>query len=393
MTLSGSNGTGPAASVVAAVGARRPRLLLLITSLGRGGAERQIVDLTTRFRRRGWEVAVVSMLEPTDHLEALAAAGADVMTLNMARARPTPGALMQYVRFVRKWKPDVIHSHMVHANLLARVGRIFNWRVPVVCTVHNVNEGPRWREIAYRLTDRAASRTTAVSSVIAERYVQVHAAPKGRIFAVPNGIDLAGEAVPAETREATRRELGGPDGFVWICVGRLVPEKGHAMLVEAFDVVRGKHPEARLAIVGYGMEEAHVAQVVAERGLGDVAYQLGERHDVAALLAASDAFVMASHWEGLPMVLLEAGSQALPIVSTDVGGNRDIARADLGAILCEPTAPSISAAMIELMDKTPEERATIGAALHAHVRSDFDLERVADRWEEIYGGVMKHQTR
>ena len=307
----------------------------------------------------------------------------------MSRARPTPGALMQYVRFVRKWRPDVIHSHMVHANLLARVGRIFNWSVPVVCTVHNVNEGPRWREIAYRLTDRAASRTTAVSSVIAERYVEVHASPKGRIFAVPNGIDLAGEEVDPATRAAARAELGGSDGFVWICVGRLVPEKGHAMLVEALDVVRKEHPEARLAIVGYGMEEAHVAQVVAERGLGSVVYQLGERHDVAALLAASDAFVMASHWEGLPMVLLEAGSQALPIVSTDVGGNRDIARADLGAILCEPTVESISAAMIKLMDMTPEERATIGTALQANVRANFDLERVTDRWEEIYGEVIR----
>jgi glycosyltransferase involved in cell wall biosynthesis len=378
---------------VAAVGNRPPRLLLLITSLGRGGAERQIVDLTTRFRRRGWEVAVVSMLEPTDHLEALAAAGATVIHLGMARARPTPGALMQYVRFVRKWKPDVIHSHMVHANLLARVGRVFNWSVPIVCTVHNVNEGPRWREIAYRLTDPAANVTTAVSSVIAERYVEVHAAPKGRIFAVPNGIDLAGEEVPATTRTAARAELGGPDGFVWICVGRLVPEKGHAMLVEAYDIVRKKHPEARLAIVGYGMEEAHVAQVVEERGLGSVVYQLGERHDVAALLAASDAFVMASHWEGLPMVLLEAGSQALPIVSTDVGGNRDIARTDLGAILCEPTVDSISAAMIKLMDMTKDEQAAIGKALQANVRANFDLERVTDRWEEIYGGVMKHRKR
>ena len=98
---------------------------------------------------------------------------------------------------------------------------------------------------------------------------------------------------------------------------------------------------------------------------------------------------MASHWEGLPMVLLEAGSQALPIVSTDVGGNRDIARSDLGAILCEPTVDSISAAMIKLMDMTADERAAIGKALQANVRANFDLERVTDRWEEIYAEVIR----
>jgi glycosyltransferase involved in cell wall biosynthesis len=369
--------------------ARERRLLLLITSLGRGGAERQIVDLTVRFRRRGWAVAVVSMTEPWAHVEELKAAGAEIVDLGMLRARPTPRGFLKYVRFVRKWRPDVIHSHMVHANLLARAGRIFNWSVPVVSTAHNINEGARWREIAYRLTDRAASQTTAVSSVISERYERIGAVGRGRIITVPNGIDLADESVSDETRAAKRRELGGPDGFVWICVGRLVPEKGHAMLVEAFDAVRRTHPDIRLAIVGYGMEEAHVAQVVADRGLGDVVYQLGERHDVAALLASSDAFVMASHWEGLPMVLLEAAAQALPIVSTDVGGNRDIARADLGAILCEPTVDSLAAAMTALLDKTPEERVRIGQALQANVRAGFDLERVADRWEEIYASVSK----
>lgn len=368
--------------------ARERRLLLLITSLGRGGAERQIVDLTTRYRRRGWAVAVVSMMTPWDHVEELVAAGAEVVSLDMQRARPTPGAFLRYVRFVRKWRPDVIHSHMVHANLLARIGRIFDWSVPVVCTAHNINEGARWREIAYRLTDRAASQTTAVSSVITDRYQRVGAVPRGRIITVPNGIDLADEEVDAATRAETRRELGGPDGFVWICVGRLVPEKGHAMLVEAFGEVRRSHPDIRLAIVGYGVEEAHVAQVIAERGLGDVVYQLGERHDVAALLASSDGFVMASHWEGLPMVLLEAAAQALPIVSTDVGGNRDIARPDLGAILCEPTVASLAAAMTAMLDRTPEERARIGAALRANVHSGFDLERVADRWEEIYTSVQ-----
>jgi glycosyltransferase involved in cell wall biosynthesis len=367
---------------------RQRRLLLLITSLGRGGAERQIVDLTSRFRLRGWAVAVVSMTRPTDHLEELAAAGVDVLSLDMERGRPTPRAFLRYVRFVRKWRPDLVHSHMVHANLLARVGRILNPSVPVVCTVHNVNEGRRWREIAYRLTDRLASATTAVSSTISERYVRVGAVPPGRILTIPNGIDLADEIVDAETRAAARREFGGESGFVWICVGRLVPEKGHAMLVEAFATVREAHPEVRLAIVGDGLERSHVASVVGDRGLGDVVFLLGQRLDVATLLAGADAFVLASHWEGLPMVLLEAAAQALPIVSTDVGGNRDIARADLGAILCEPTASSLAEAMAACLDAGPEERAKIGRALQANVRAAFDIERITDRWEELYGTVQ-----
>ena len=117
---------------------RRRRLLFVTTSMDRGGAQRQIVDLAIRLKAAGWTVAVLTMTPPTHYVDELAAGDIELMSLEMAPRRPTVRGWLQYGRIVRAWRPDIIHSHMVHANLLARVGRLFAPRVPVISTVHNV---------------------------------------------------------------------------------------------------------------------------------------------------------------------------------------------------------------------------------------------------------------
>jgi glycosyltransferase involved in cell wall biosynthesis len=195
--------------------------------MARGGAEQQVVDLAMAFRARGWSVAVLSMTTPSDHEDELGSAGIELASLDMRRGRPTPAGFLRYGAFVRRWRPDIIHSHMVHANLLARVGRVFAPTVPVVCTVHTVMEGRLWRAIAYRLTDRLANATTAVSQAAAERSVRTGAVPRGRVIVIPNGFSISRAEVAEGAGEAMRQELGSTDGFLWVTVGRLVPEKGH----------------------------------------------------------------------------------------------------------------------------------------------------------------------
>jgi glycosyltransferase involved in cell wall biosynthesis len=369
---------------------RARRLLLVTTSLARGGAERQVVDLATRMRSRGWHVAVLSMTHPTDHVGELVDGGVSVMSLDMARGRATLPALLRYVRIVRRWRPDVIHSHMVHANLLARVGRIFNPGIPVVCTVHNVIEGPRWREIAYRLTDPLASATTAVSRAATERYLRVGAVPQGRLTTIPNGFDASSTLVPTNVRETIRAEFGVSDAFLWVTVGRLMPAKGHDLLLSAFAAILQSHPRARLAIAGEGPERPALESLLKELGIEGSASLLGIRRDVSSVLAAADGFVLSSRWEGLPMVLLEAAAARLPIVSTDVGGCREVASADLGAVLVKPDAPSIATGMLEVMDMAATERSAVGERLRNLVVADYDLDSIVSRWEVVYADVARH---
>lgn len=367
---------------------RARRLLLVATSMARGGAEQQVVDLATTLRARGWMVAVLSMTTPSDHVDELVAAGIDVASLDLRRGRPTPAGLLRYGAFVRRWRPDVIHSHMVHANLLARIGRVFAPTVPVVCTVHTVMEGRRWRAIAYRLTDRLASATTAVSQAAADRSVRIGSVPRSRMTVIPNGFDFSRAQIAEGASEAIRRELGAVDGFLWVSVGRLVPEKGHDLLLEAFETVRQARPDVRVAIAGDGPQRRALDQLVADRGLAGSAMLLGERRDVPALLAAANAFVLSSRWEGLPIVLLEAAAQMLPIVCTDVGGCREVARPELGAVLTRTDPADLARGMLRVMDLAPEERARTGHRLWELIQSQFDMDAVVGRWEELYASLL-----
>jgi glycosyltransferase involved in cell wall biosynthesis len=364
------------------------RLLVLTTSMARGGAERQVVDLATELRARGWIVAVLSMIRPSDYVDELAASDVEVADLGMTRGRPTVAALLRYRSFVRLWRPDIVHSHMVHANLLARIGRVFAPRIPVVCTVHTVMEGRRWRAIAYRLTDPLASATTAVSRAAAERSVRNSAVPSGRITVIPNGFAFSRAHVANGVADVFRRELGMDDNFLWVTVGRLVSEKGHVMLIRAFEAVHRARPNARLAIAGDGPERPVLDRLVTELGLGGSAFVLGERRDVAAILAAANAFVMSSHWEGLPMVLLEAAAQALPIVCTDVGGCSEVVRPELGGVLTGRSPEAIASGMLWVMDLAADDRTKIGNDLRNLVQSEFDMGAVVGRWEELYASVM-----
>jgi glycosyltransferase involved in cell wall biosynthesis len=131
------------------------RILFVLTGLAYGGAETQLVRLAIRLKLRGWEVAVASLMPPKAYVEDLEAAGIPVFSLNIRRKLPDPRPVLRLARIIRKWQPDVVHSHMVHANLLARIVR-FLAPIPVlICSARSIDEGGRFREILYRLTDSA----------------------------------------------------------------------------------------------------------------------------------------------------------------------------------------------------------------------------------------------
>ena len=357
-------------------------LMLVTTWLTRAGAETQVRDLACEHARRGARVVVVSMRDPEVFVQELTDAGVQVISLGMPKGVADPRGVIRLARAVHRFRPDVVHSHMVHANILARVTRLF-CRMPVlVCTAHNVDEGGRWRERMYRLTDRLADLTTNVSKAGVERYLRVGAAPAGRMRWVPNGIDVGRFERGPATRDAVRTALGVADAFVFLAVGRLEPAKGFDVLVRAIPSVVLAHPDAAFLFAGDGSqrqaleESAHV--------LPNVRF-LGVRDDIPDLMAAADALVLPSRWEGLPMVLLEAASAGLPVVATDVGGNAEVVvNQETGFLVPPDDAEALSAAMIRIAGLPPEDRHAMAMNARRVVQERYSLGAVVDMWAELY---------
>ncbi|MBK9711901.1 MAG: glycosyltransferase [Kouleothrix sp.] len=360
------------------------RITFLITDLNYGGAEVQVVELASRLSARGWQASVVSMLQPRAFVADLSAAGVPVRSLNMRRGMPSPRAVFDLAAILREDRPHILHSHMVHANLLARVSRLVRWTPALISTAHNIDEGSRWREIAYRLTDPICDLTTNVSQAAVERYVQVGAAPARKIRFVPNGVNVDRFRSDAEARDRLRRELGLGGRFAWLAVGRFEAAKDHLTLVRAFGRL-GEQDDAALLLAGQGGMEDQIRAEVAALGLSDRVRFLGVRRDIPQLLNAADAYVMSSAWEGLPMVLLEAAAVGLVTVATAVGGNHEIVLDGRNGFLVPPRDPAALAGSMRLTMQLPEgERKRMGAAGKDYVHACYSLSRVVDQWESLY---------
>ena len=362
-----------------------PRVLYVITSSGMGGAEQEVCHLAEEFHRRGWTVAVVSMLPLESPVADLAERGVRTFSLGMRQGIPDPRAIAGLGRILRRWRPDVVHAHMVHANLLGRLGRLVAPTPFLVSTMHNENEGAQWRYLAYRLTNRLSNVTTTVSNVAQAEATRRGAAPSGSILVVPNGLDAARYSPDALVRGQTRTALDLGDRFTWLAVGRLAEAKGYVDMVSAFAQASAEQPGARLLIAGVGMLEEEIRAAITRHGLVDSVRLLGLRSDVPALMQAADGFVMTSLWEGLPMVLLEAGASGLPLVVTDVSGSRDAVLPGVSGYLTPPADPEASAqAMLRVMAMDGSDRRAMGEAGRRHVTATFDIRAIGDTWEDLY---------
>lgn len=360
------------------------RIVLVTTSMMRGGAEIQVCLLARELWRRGHTVHVVTMRDPEGYGEELTDLGIPLTSLSMHRGVPNPGAVVRLVRLLRALKPDVVHAHMVHANLLARVSRLFA-RVPVVIsTAHSINEGGGWRDHAYRLTDGLSDLTTNVCTAGVRRYVESGAVPINKIRRVVNGLEVAPFECDAQARQRVRSELGVEDHFTWLAAGALEDVKDYPLMLDAFVQVAASNPQARLLIASDGSMRADLESLHASLDLTDNVHFLGLRSDVADLMSAADAFVMTSKWEGLPMVLLEASVARLPIVSTCVGGTDEVVTPASGILVGTREAGDVAKAMLHVMSLSEAERAVMGDAGYEHVVANFRLEDVVSTWIETY---------
>ena len=375
---------------------KRPgRILILITTLTFGGAETQVVRLATELKMRGWTVCVVCMVKPTAYMSQLEEQHIPVHSLDMKRGVPDLRAIFRLTSLIRDFRPDIVHCHMFHANLLGRVTRLF-CRIPaLVCTAHNFREtsekdGPTWhKELLYRVTDPLADKTTIICNAAFERYVRVGAVPRRKFQMVPNGIDTDHFTRSKNRREKAREALGIGSEFVWLAVGRLVKQKDYPTLFRALELLR--HEQFVLLIAGNGPLEEELKEECRARGLERHVRFCGAREDILDLYSAADAFVMSSEFEGLSAALLEAASTGLPAVVTDVGGNADVVTDEVTGYVVPPMAPKqLAAAMHRLMALSPECLQAMGDGARQLCHEQFRIAAVMDKWVDLYAALPRH---
>ena len=334
------------------------------------------------------------MLPPMAFSDELETAEVKVISLGMKAGRPNFGGIVRFLACVREFQPDIIHGHMFHASILARLARILTG-IPVICTIHNEIEcshrktSARFREWIFRITDAACGRTTAVSERIRQRYVRNRIVLSHRIEVIDNGVDPERFRPCPERRLRTRAALGWQDCFVWLAVGRLELAKDYPNLIEAFQKVREQYPFPKLAIAGEGRLRPQIEHLIQRTGLQTAVSLLGLRTDVPDLMNACDAFVMPSAWEGAQLVLLEASATARPVVATEVGVAPQAVVPGQTGLLVPPKDPAaLAQAMTRLMTVEAKKLDQMGLNARRHIVDRFSLGSVHGRYMKLYEEVL-----
>ena len=356
------------------------------------GAEQQALLLAKGLRARDWRVSMVALTGSGGAAAAeLRKFGVEFVSLKMRHGLADPGGWLRFHSWLRREQPDVLHAHLPHAAWMARWSRIASSVPVVIDTIHNWNTGTMGRQVGYALSRRLPDRVTAVSRSAAASHLAAGMVREEGLSVLPNGIDMDAWRADLMVRANTRREIGLKDEFLWLAVGRLETVKDYPTLLRAMARVG---ESAQLVILGDGRLRVELMQIPSQLGLGRRVHFRGFEPDVRRWMQAADGFVLASRYEGLPMVLLEAAACGLPVVATDVPGTRDVVvNGETGWLACISGADALAAVLARMMRMPAEERQAMGERARQFVGQRFNLKTVLDRWEQLYAELLERSAQ
>ena len=364
------------------------RVLSLIKGLGLGGAERLLL-LAARIRDREHFAEEVAYLVPTKPTIApdLEQLGLPIHFLGAHHAQD-PRWLAELRELLEARRYDVVHVHSPYmAGWTRLVLRTMSERTRprLVSTEHNV-----WSSLA-SLTHALNAATFPLGdawfAVSNEVRNSIPRALRARVEVLVQGIAVRDVAALVAHREEVRAELGlGADELALVTIANYRRQKGYGDLLQAASILRDRDVRARFFVIGHGPLEAEVRALHAQLGLGGSVELLGYRPDAVRVAAACDLFVLASHFEGLPLAIMEALALGLPVVATRVGGVPEAVRDGVEGLIVPPRRPALLAEAIEELASDPARRAVL-ARTATERASTYDIESSVRRTEAVYREV------
>ncbi len=378
-------------------GAKRIKVLFIISDLSIGGAEMMLYKLLATMDRERFEPVVVSLIDQGVLREAIEELGITVHTAGMRLGYPSLSGLWRLVRLVRRLRPALIIGWMYHSSLAAQLANFLSLRrTPVLWSIHYCVKSLAAEKWLTAAVIRACGLLSGLPNKIvfvSRAGLRQHKALGYRVensCMIPNGIDTQSFKPSPGSRASVRAGLGlSADALLIGLVGRYHPSKDYPNFLRAAAHLVEANPDLHFLLIGSGVDDnnAVLRRTIQELGLEARTHLLGERHDVPRLTAALDIFSLASYVESFPNVIGEAMACEVPCVVTDVGDAALIV-GDTGRVVPAGDALALARACQELIDLGQGGRRTLGQAARMRVRQRFTLESVTARYESLYEDVL-----
>lgn len=384
------------------------RIVHVIPTLDRGGAEKQLVLLTTRLPRELFDVHVCVLTRTGPLAEPLRQAGIPLHFIDK-RWKFDPFAYRRLRGLLKKLQPDLVHTWIYAANAYGRYAARAAGVKRIVAGERCVDLWKVWHELAIdRRLARSTDRIVTNSNGVVDFYVQ-HGIPQEKFEVIPNGIDLpdtADAAVPSA--DASSVEMAKPTRFTPTdratllagfdipddaqligAVGRLWPQKRYRDLIWAAELLKVVRKDSHLLIVGEGPQRMKLLRWRDQLKIADRVHFLGHRDDVPDLLPHLSVFWIGSEYEGQSNAVMEAMSHGVPVVASDIPGNRDLViDKETGYLFPLGDRATLARVTNQLLDDRQLAH-QLGAAGRQRIVERFSVRQMVDRHVALYRQLVE----
>jgi len=370
---------------------KKIKILYVITGLKTGGAEMLVCDMCRLLNTEDFEVRVVSLTGSGEVGRQMKEEKYNVETLSSG-FKYNPFLFFKLRSVIKKYNPDIIHSHLFHADILSRFAVWFIKKPAIISTTHsNIFHG-RVREMLLRYTDSLVNRTIAVSGEVARELVRKKITIQKKIQIIYNGVDLkkfnvASPEVSLRQREKLSIEK---DKKIFISVGRLHKIKAQSLLVDAAYILKKQYGNFHIIIVGSGDEYGVLKDRIQRFGLESQVTLAGKKDNVQDFLQASDVFILTSKEEGFGLSVVEAMASGLPVIATKVGGVPEIIEdGETGFLIKSQNINELVDKMSFFMKLSDEKRRSIGVRARRVVEEKFSITKMMHSYTDLYKDILK----
>ncbi len=355
------------------------KVLHIIHALHGGGAERFAVALVKNLDRDKFEAEVVCLRDEGNWRKELNDRGIKITVLGGIRG-------LSFLSFFKLWRavknsaPAIVHTHLFWGDFFGRIAAKLAGVKIIVSTEQNLNysEG-LLKRLGKMMTARLANVIVAISLAVKNYAMQNEGAKEKQIVIIPNGLEVEKFLNNSRAYDQDNREL------LIGSIGRLVRQKGFDCLIRAMAGVSG---QVKCLIAGEGEKRTELQKLIDRLKLAEKAKLVGWQDDVKKFLDGLDIFVLPSRWEGLGMVILEAGLAGLPVIGSKVDGIAEIIADGEDGLLFESGNAAELAEKIKSLRDDQSERMRLGKNLQKKVAADYSIERITRQYEALYFKIL-----